>query len=395
MVCHGLHDYGGHEYMYTKGILDNLPDDYNCIIWARKDINANIKRELNAQPIFSKVEYNQEQNFFIKCYKLIIREFLWYKQIKKELEAINKKSQTVIFVHTFSLYNVWSWLRLIPKLQKKKIKLLLLFRYSKILLPSYIQNIFIALCKKFPRPSSDIVYLTDSKELANEYLKSSNMQLIPLPVMAKTKFKMQETKKFNMNGLNISYLGCARNDKGFFHIPRILEKLISHDMTNNLTFLIQASLPGTDYLENKCRLALNKIQKIKNENEHLNIKLFNEQLSEDDYEKLLVQSNLILLPYTGPSYKVQTSGILIEAMSNGIPCIVPKNTWMSEEIKNTGGGCLFDPEDEDDIADSVIKVIKNHKEYYEKAQNGISYAQHNHGPVAQTERLVKIIDNVK
>ena len=394
MVCHGLHDYGGHEYMYTKGILENLPDNFNCIIWARKDINPKIQKELNAKGIFSKVNYNQEQNIFTKIYKLVIREFLWHKEIKREIKDFSSNNTSVLFVHTFSLYNVWSWLRLIPKLKEKNIKLFLLFRYSKILLPFYLKKLFINLCKKFPKPNKDLLYFTDSKQLASEYLKSSELELIVLPVMAKTDFEKQKKRQKDYTNLNITYLGCARNDKGFYHLPEIIKRLSRDSFNYDICIKIQATTPGTDFMEKKCSDALREIKLIKDNNKDLNIEIFCDQLNNNDYEDLLVSSNLILLPYTGKSYQIQTSGILIESMSNGIPCIVPDKTWMSEEISITCGGAIFNPNNVNDICEAVVKIINNYDHYRGLAEAGARHTKDNHGPVAQTRELVKCIEGV-
>lgn len=393
MACYGLHNYGGHEYMYTKAIRDNLPKNFECQIWARKDIISEIKSELNAKPVFSKIQYNQEQSFFIKLYKLSIREYLWHKETKKELKRISSDNvDTIVFVHTFSLYSVWSWLRLLKYFNKSSIKLFLLFRYSEILLPRYLKNLYKYLCRKFPKNNPNINYFTDSNELAYEYKKSSNIELNVLPVMAKTDHDFIKKDFDNRKILNISYLGCARNDKGFFNIPSIIKRINKMSSDFEIVFNIQASLPGTDYMEKSCAEALDEINLLMKSSSSKKINLYRDQLNDSDYESLLLSSDLILLPYTGESYKVQTSGILIEAMANGIPCIVPKNTWMDKEIEKTFGGMIFDPIKHDDIATSVEKLINKYAEIYKNAQSSMNIVRQNHGPVAQTNELLRFIN---
>ena len=121
-VCHNLHNYGGHEYMYTQGICDSMPSNFLHDVWGRKDVIPDIQTKLRVKPVFSKVEYNQEMNIFLKARKLVEREFRWFIELKDMLDTqlsdARHYEKVVFFVHTFSIYNVWSWLYLKSYFQK-------------------------------------------------------------------------------------------------------------------------------------------------------------------------------------------------------------------------------------------------------------------------------------
>ena len=161
-------------------------------------------------------------------------------------------------------------------------------------------------------------------------------------------------------------------------------------LDDNVQFTIQASIPGVDHLETPCQIALQKL-KVLSEVEGYNIQLIFEHLSEESYERLLAETDLVLLPYTGITYKAHSSGILVEAMSHGLPCIVPRGTWMESELNRTGGGVAFDSEDPDDVARSVCSLLDDFSRYASLAKKGITEIKYRHGASAQATEIVKLI----
>lgn len=394
-VCHNLHNYGGHEYMYTQGICDSMPPKFSHDVWGRKDVIADIQAKLRVKPVFSRVEYNQEMNIFLKACKLVEREFRWFIEfkhlLKTQLLNIKREESIVFFVHTFSIYNVWSWLYLKKYFQRDNVQVILFFRYSSLLLPKFLKPFFYWLCSRFPKDSRNFLYLTDTEQLKIEYAKNCGLNLFVVPVVAKTNY--QHSLK-GRNGIDktihLSYLGSARVDKGFQHLPSIIEKVYSMNLGDNIKFTIQASIPGVDYLESPCEIALQRL-KVLSEVKGYNIQLILEHLSEDAYDDLLAETNLVLLPYTGISYKAHSSGILVEAMSYGLPCIVPQNTWMESELNRTGGGVAFDPRDPEDLAKSVCRLLEDFSSHDALAKKGAKEMKYRHGAQAQAAEIVKLI----
>lgn len=394
-ICHGLHNHGGHEYMYTKGICDSLPKNFSHEVWGRKDVIPEVEASLSVEPVFSKVDYNQEMNLLFKGWKLLERESKWFREIRARLKILSttlrSDEKVVVFVHTFSIYNVWSWLFLVKYFQKNNIQLLLFFRYSSLLLPNGLKPLFYLLCSKLPK--NDVIYLTDTEQLKSEYAATSQLDLRVMPVVAKTSFdKIEELSDSDDNTILLSYLGSARVDKGFQNLPSIVEKAYSMNLGSKIKFIIQASIPGVDYLESPCEIALLRLKELSSR-EGYDIQLILEHLSDGAYENLLEKSNLILLPYTGITYKVQSSGILVEAMAHGIPCIVPRGTWMESELSRTGGGVAFDSNDPSDVARSACSLLDNFSTYDSLAKKGAKEIKSHHGAPAQAAEIVKLISS--
>ena len=386
IFSHNLHGYSGHEYMYTKELLNNLTKNLKPIVVGRKDINEVIRKELNVIRVFSTIDYNQEQSLPVKFFKLLEREIKWFYEFRDFLKKNKLYKGDIIFIHSFSIYNTWSWIYFSKYFAKRGVKFLLLFRYSELLLPRLIRPLHRLICNLLPKENDNIQYLTDSRNLTEEYSRFSEINLAPGPVMAKTHINEKRILTERKGEICLSYLGAARSDKGFYLLPDLVDKILSSSKYK-LKINIQASLPGTKYIDKKCGQAIEKLKLISNRNN--NLKLHLEQLTDEKYNDLLLTTDIMLLPYTGVTYKVQTSGVLIESMANGIPCIVPNNSWMEEELKKTKGGISCNVESKKELYNALVDLIEDIDIFSKNAVLGSDNVRKEHGPSA----LANFIEN--
>jgi hypothetical protein len=187
--------------------------------------------------------------------------------------------------------------------------------------------------------------------------------------------------------LRISYLGAARSDKGFAELPGIVETVLNSEFASKVEFSIQASTSGAGYLDNVCRQAMEKLKRIQSSEGGEVVVLLEKSLNESQYKALLTQADLIMLPYTGRSYKAQTSGILIEAAVYQVPCIVPKGTWLEDELSITGGGIAFDPDEPGSAGYAVLQILRSYETYAERARVGSQIVAERHGHDAFSRAL--------
>ena len=87
MPCYNLHQFAGHEFMYTKEIKTALLSDiihnkFKVIIYSRADVDEKIQTELDCLPYYTHVDYRQDDKFLKKFFALMKREYFWYNQTK-------------------------------------------------------------------------------------------------------------------------------------------------------------------------------------------------------------------------------------------------------------------------------------------------------------------------
>lgn len=71
---------------------------------------------------------------------------------------------------------------------------------------------------------------------------------------------------------------------------------------------------------------------------HPNARQFDGRLAPEAYEDLLCRARLALFPYDPDRYRRKSSGVLWEAVSLGIPVLVPAGTWLANEARGWGAG---------------------------------------------------------
>jgi glycosyltransferase involved in cell wall biosynthesis len=202
---------------------------------------------------------------------------------------------------------------------------------------------------------------TDSSRLSKKYSDwvREEFQTLPVPV--------DEGVHFRKKSLDSPFLvflpGDLRIEKGFLFLPDIIKDLVKLGITrNDIQFIIQSNAPSDIHLQ-----AANFLRLIKTEFSTF-VRILDGPLSHEEYMRTISESDLILLPYHAKEYTARSSGVFIEALAAGVPCVFPKGTWMEECL---GGyeALMFDEVSE--IAGKIISVRKHYTnlsdEFSEKA----------------------------
>lgn len=169
-------------------------------------------------------------------------------------------------------------------------------------------------------------FFTDSTELSDQYRFAFDSVFNTLPIPHAKKYLARASYQ---EPLCISYIGDARTEKGFNLLPAIVETCRQDpSLKERVKFAFQANynVPGGEPL---CVVAKSQLQLIDCEK----VMLLEQPLGPQEYDRLLAQSDIGLLPYLRSNYLARSSGVLIEYLSAGIPVIVPSNTWLSAQFE--------------------------------------------------------------
>lgn len=122
--------------------------------------------------------------------------------------------------------------------------------------------------------------------------------------------------------LEATYLGDAREEKGYHHLPGVLTYLKTR--TPHLQLKVQ-SYHSSHRPEPSCVVA----QALLRAQSRDWASLIEEALPSDRYVRELSNTDIALIPYNRGNYIARSSGIFAEALAAGIPTVVPAGTWMS------------------------------------------------------------------
>lgn len=169
---------------------------------------------------------------------------------------------------------------------------------------------------------------TDSEELTARYCEATGRRFGTLPV-PHARFSPATSR--GDGPFRILYLGDARREKGFHHLPALV-KALNDLKPRRFAFSIQAhaTSPSPERETIEARDELRRLSE-------LGVTLFNRPLDPAEYRQLLGSGHLSLLPYDRSAYGSRSSGVFAESLAAGIPTIVPADTWMSRRQPATAG----------------------------------------------------------
>lgn len=85
-------------------------------------------------------------------------------------------------------------------------------------------------------------------------------------------------------------------------------------------------------------------------------------LGEEDFVDWLAGADVIVVPYLPEAFSNRTSGMLVDAMLLGIPVVVIENTWLADEVAESGAGLAVAPTAQA-LAAGIRQVLADYARY--------------------------------
>ncbi|MHB8727679.1 MAG: glycosyltransferase family protein [Sulfuricaulis sp.] len=212
--------------------------------------------------------------------------------------------------------------------------------------------------KRFEKGS--VTFYSDTEELAAQYNQLDAFHFLTLPIPIDDSLSVR--KRTGQLPLTVSYLGDAREEKGFHLLPKLIKDLRTAGLgEDRVRFRIQANLPraGTTARVRNAKDNLTRRQ-------GPGLELLEGPFDSNKYHELITSSDIILVPYCAKSYRARSSGIFAEALAAGVPTIYPRGTWM-ELCHQDSGSVGFNKAR--DMASAVIDLVSHYPEYESHSQN--------------------------
>lgn len=388
IVASGLRDVSGHNCFYTRAVQRELERRGLAVtVFANKSLSATLSKDDSFVPVFSLGTYDLAPGngpwsdlFFIYHESAIYRY---------ELQSAMQKHSSdfdLIFCHTVSDFELIAWKsflrrnrlrghlfileRSTPRFHSCKRWKLLVHPYWRMK-PHYLNAIYRKMRGRF-------TLLTDSDILTEDYARIYKHRIVTMPIPIETPAHQAEhnipaesvISRYNLrnNGyVSFGYLGDSRPAKGFVLLPDMVQQVLEKDV--KLKFIIQCL--SNEYESWRVPEAYEAFQNLQRLSEKHSDRLIlvKEKLSEEDYARLFNFIDVLLLPYTDPNFMEGTSNIFAEALALGKPMVVPKETWMSRELKESDCGTTFQRGNVDEFTDKVFQLYEGYENYSSKAQS--------------------------
>lgn len=338
LIDPSLRDNQGHHCAYAKRIYDACVDQKIPFkLLAHQDFNSSCFGK-HCTSIFKKIFYEKinyplfdfqfKENIFIDfirifkyTYYYIKRRIDYRKNFREDVSSIVNfiKKQNADYVNVFIPnalgYEAELAFKCLTALQRKikNIKFIILIRHCDDNFETEMLRI-----KKIPIPLLRIC--SDSVSLAQRIEEQINQKVDVLPILSPDHNPIQSHR----NHINVTYLGDARREKGFHFLPDLVEHAIH--FRENIRFFLQSHL-NIPNGETGILAAIERLQQKEN------VFLKPEAITEHEYNLALDEADILLILYDVQNYMYRTSGIFCEALSRGIPTLIPFGTWMYECIR--------------------------------------------------------------
>lgn len=168
----------------------------------------------------------------------------------------------------------------------------------------------------------NVRFYTDTQELSDQYnlLGIFHFSTLPVPV------DLVAAKPPAMAPvLTIGYLGDARDEKGYPLLPRIVDAWTGRaNPFSAIRFLFQSNfnVPGGEQGSAYAHGLLKQYGEDQ-------VELVYGPFDSAAYQALLHRMDIVLIPYNRMNYSARSSGVLMEALSLGLPALVPAGSWMA------------------------------------------------------------------
>ncbi|WP_375287909.1 glycosyltransferase [Sphingomonas sp.] len=196
---------------------------------------------------------------------------------------------------------------------------------------------------------------------------------LPLPAPAWTPDAVSE----RAGPLTLAFVGEARLDKGPLELPAILAAIAAAVPPRSVRLIVQRVAPFGGANE-PLQAALEAIAAVPM------VETIDETLDDDAYRRLIVGSDVVLLPYRPENYAVRGSGIIAEALAAGRIILGSAGTIVEEF---TDEGVVVACRTPEEWARAVCDILRNRAEIQQRAlRMGRRYAKRN-APRAYVDRL--------
>lgn len=235
--------------------------------------------------------------------------------------------------------------------------------------------------------SQDVRFCSQTHALADQFLNNCQLHTITLPFPHRdaNSVRVSEALSSYPVKITITYLGVALQAKGFDILVNALKCLSDLLDSEKVYCVVQENILYPDPILSKSSQELLELSTRFPQN----LRVIPGPLSDQQYQNLLQETGMILLPHRADAYRYARSGAYIEAVALGIPVITSSGTFMAQELEEFGSGILF----EDGNADSLANAIRRAVEDFENLRRSAVLNKKNWLEIHNPENFIKILLN--
>jgi hypothetical protein len=170
------------------------------------------------------------------------------------------------------------------------------------------------------------VFYTDTDPLSEQWNLLGIYHFSTLPIPHDDSLKRIQHKV--TEPLIISYIGDARDEKGFQHLAQLVGDIRAAGFgSERVKFRFQSNF-NVPLGEAGSRIAKAELSLMSGDG----VELLEGPFDSNEYTNLINTSDILLVPYDESNYYARSSGVFAEALIAGVPVVYPAKSWMGREL---------------------------------------------------------------
>jgi hypothetical protein len=351
-----LRDREGHWFEYnraTKAALLEFNPSMVVDMLGNRTMDASVADELKATPHFRYTVWDQIYNkpqAWKRYFGIVQHNFRLYQDLAQHLHKSDPYD--AIFAPTVVLHHLLAYHAIANRFAGRKLNQLVLLIRNNIANYDQTGKRTFRGTAKFWRwairrfqpliAKGQVRFVTDSERLADEYEELTGIRFAVLPHPSLVATGYDHAVRTNVDGrpIRIFLPGPARFEKGSDKLEGIVN--LFSTATNldlpRVEFVVQWAEPFSLPDGRMC-----SSETFRNlDTDKVSVCIHREPLSSAQYREELCDADIILLPYRCAAYFARISGVAVEAMILGKPCVFTANTWVHTIAERFGLGTACD-----------------------------------------------------
>ncbi len=379
VVDHSLKGFEGHHFEYSLASAKALIQQGVAVqVSCHKNFGQKLVEGISFQPDFSVTWVDSTRYEKIRMWAQIVLRFFFGKMVPSFFGRFGSEMAKVlfvrgseVFVHTLNFTQLAEICEIIP-LQSKEARFHIVLRYDPGSdhfwnLKSQLLKLLFRWIKK---QKFQMFFYSDTPELCETLTERFGIAVKLLPIL----FESLTVSENPQTTVRISYLGDARIEKGFQHLPMILSQVLRQVL--DVQFLIQLHISKSNAHDPVLQKAADEIRSLASRDPQ-RVVLLPGALDQKAYRDLLEKSDVILLPYDSIAYRWRSSGILVQGAAAGKVVLVPRATSMETMIHRDPRFTFSSP---DEIPGKLVDICKQWPAYHQEALAKATLWQKQHSP---------------
>jgi glycosyltransferase involved in cell wall biosynthesis len=346
IVDPNLRDFVGHHFAYDHAVVEAAHTaGFKPLLLGHRSLPEEIAREAGARGAFSDDIWARVRRGGPLMRRLDghRRNHRFAGELRRALPSEAWPPGSVLFAHMLTGRQLLGLAKVAESLPRH-VTTIALLRYEPEMLADSLSARGFARIRHALAGGARIRLASDSTRLAQRLTRLAGLPVEVLPIPHITS-DLPPPAAGTDRPMHMVSLGNAREEKGFLELLKAIALLRAEPQgLAGLRFTLQ-----TNDASNAVQAALDAFAIDLPDA----VRLLPMALTPADYSALLIEADLVLLPYWREIYEARTSGVLPEALAAGRPVICTAETWMADELALHGAGLLVPDHDAPALAQAI------------------------------------------